>query len=189
MRAYSNKTVSCLNGPASGLSASDYRDLQFQRNGKMRKLNATRGPSATANQFCNKFVELFVQSKYTLIENSDSSCSGQFAACGEGLRAGACLAYQFGFSTNNILLCNNLTKTFELDKQHEFALVPDKTPSNWCILDKFDHIDHFKCGIEFIKSAGLIRVSGEDIDDPWFKNVTCETFQDHLSKTVSSSVF
>lgn len=186
---YAKKTGNCINGPESGLSRESYRDLQHQRNSRFRKVDATRGGGATPARFCSAVRYHFVQTPYDLEGRAPDACPRQFAACGEGVRVGACLAYQFGFSSKEILLCNNLKKTFDPSAQHEFTLVPDLKGNGWCVVDRFSRVGNFKCGVELDQSRGEILVDGEVVDDPWFRNVQCESLESHVSTPSPSPLF
>ncbi|NDD92229.1 hypothetical protein EBZ37_09105 [bacterium] len=64
----------------------------------------------------------------------------QYANCGEGAFVGACLAYAYGFSQKDILICDSA-------HDHSWSLVPEPhKPGSYCLLDRWNS---FRCGVTF----------------------------------------
>ncbi len=182
MRLYAEKVGNCLNGPSSGLSEATYRELQYQRSQRYRRLEGASGPQATPDRYCASVRQLFLMTPYSLPGRSPDDCPQQFAACGEGARVGACLALHFGFPADKILLCNNIKSTANPESQHEFALIPDSENRNYCLLDRFARIDHYLCDVQFLESRQSIAINNQISNDPWFSGVRCETLTRHIQR-------
>lgn len=90
------------------------------------------------NKLCHNVKKYLVDTK---LPNSkkDPSPYCQYANCGEGQYVAACLAYQMGYSPDEIRLCDS-------EYDHAWTLIPEvgKTGS-YCLLDRWNS---FRCGVK-----------------------------------------
>ena len=69
---------------------------------------------------------------------SDPSPYCQYGNCGEGAEVGACLAYDYGFHSDEIIECYS-------KHDHVWSLVPETPGSkNYCLLDRWNS---YRCGV------------------------------------------
>lgn len=92
----------------------------------------------------------------------------QYANCGEGGLVGACLAFDFGFRDDEIRVCTS-------ENDHLFAMVVSSEPNDWCLLDRWNNIGFFRCGVNWDPVKEVVIVDGEPTEENWFQRVKCVT--------------
>lgn len=133
MNKFSRMVGTCYNRDPKGLAEKIWFDEK--RDEKINKVSMTMG---SIKKFCASVRKYLVDEK---LPNSkrDPSPYSQYANCGEGQYIGACLAFEFGYSPKDILLCDS-------EKDHAWSLVPESgKKDSFCLLDRWNS---FRCGVK-----------------------------------------
>jgi len=144
------------------------------RSDQSRRCEARRtsGSIAWCEEVVTQLVDRFVPS---------GSTYRQYGNCGEGGRIGACLAKRAGFKDNEIRLCLS-------QNDHFFAMVwrgkeeSTGVDHKWCILDRWDLIGHFSCGVDVDTSRRVVTKNGRAQSNEWLNKVKCDTLENYVSR-------
>lgn len=119
--------------------------------------------------FCKAVAEHFANKILPTGSEMNRSKFCQYGNCGEGGQVGACLAWEYGFRPDNEI------KVCVSKNDHLFALVKDTAAADgkWCLLDRWEIIGNFRCGVEWDIGNKNLKVDGVSHPHPWFNKVTC----------------
>lgn len=143
----------------------------YIRSDNFRKLSAARpnGVKAYCNAVVKQLIDRFVPS---------GSDYRQYGNCGEGGIVGNCLAYTYGFQTNETRMCLSAN-------DHMFAMVnrgvENGTDYKWYIMDRWDLIGNFTPGVDVDNASHQITKNGQVTGQNWFQRAGCATFADYLN--------
>jgi hypothetical protein len=133
MNKFSQMVGVCYNRDPKGLAEKTWCEQKRDQN--IEKVFTTMG---SIKKLCGNVKKYLVDEK---LPNSkkDPSPYCQYANCGEGQFVGACLAYHYGYSPQDIRLCDS-------EHDHAWSLIPEKGEKNsYCLLDRWNS---FRCGVK-----------------------------------------
>jgi hypothetical protein len=167
MTEYAQLAGTCLHRGAQGEGEEAW--LNGMRSDQNRRISMAMayGTVGFCQEVVNQLVNRFVP------EGSDYL---QYGNCGEGGRVGACLAKRMGFMDQEIRVCVSLN-------DHFFAMVHEPAPSqNWCILDRWNIIGNFQCGVNLNPTTHIVTLGGHDmLNSEWIQRVDCITLDQYMT--------
>ncbi len=170
MEKFSKQVGHCYNRKPVGKAERDWLDsVSVDR---IIKVDSAQN----VKKYCANVQKYLVEEKLPS-PKYDKSPYTQYANCEEGKAIGACLAYSFGFKSQDILLCDSA-------HDHAWALVREAgDPSSYCLLDRWNTV---RCGVKLKGSViqggiwqGDVIVPGKVIFK--FTDTTCNTLQNHFN--------
>ena len=161
MEKFSKNVGECYNRePVGGAEKLWAKSARLK---KLKKINKAH----TVEKFCAEVRKNLIEDKLSNY-SSVKSPFVQYANCQEGSMVGACLAYQFGYSPNEIMMCKS-------NHDHEWSLVPEPGKAgSFCLLDRWNSV---RCGVKLSGRhwmgawTGDVIVPGEKIFQ--FTNAIC----------------
>jgi hypothetical protein len=170
MTQYGRYVGHVLHRSASGTSECAWLGGEW-----MRRFNEVRAAMSGSNsdKFCATVEKCFVTETLPVGTGTDRSKYCQYGNCGEGGHVGACLAHTYGFGDNEIRICSS-------ENDHMFAMVKSPSEKDWCILDRWSNIGHYRCGVDWDKATSGVTVDGVRTNENWFQRVTCKTLAEFL---------
>jgi hypothetical protein len=163
MEKFSKQVGHCYNRPGVGKAEETW--VKGKRVEKIREIMASKN----VKEFCAEVRENLIDEK---LPNPfwNKSPFNQYANCGEGSMVGACLAYHYGYSADEIKVC--ISKN-----DHAWTLIPEKgTKDSYCLLDRWNS---FRCNVKLIGKEhnsswkGNVKVPGKTAFK--FNDATCTT--------------
>ncbi len=148
MAKFSKVVGHCYNREPVGKAEKSWLDVKrFER---IEKVDQAKNVKKFCESVKKNLIEDVLPNGKTA---QDKSPYSQYANCEEGKLVGACLAYHFGYSPKDILLCDSA-------HDHAWALVREShDPRSYCLVDRWNS---YRCGV---------KLQGKVEEDIWFGNV------------------